>query len=63
MKYARLSPENIVIEVVVPPAGVAITDCFTPELAAQFEECPMDVEPGWIKLPDGSYVSPDLSAV
>jgi hypothetical protein len=58
MKYARLTTTNIVIEVFVPPIGVSIEECFTPEIAAQFEPCPDEVEQNWIKQEDGTYVAP-----
>jgi hypothetical protein len=43
MKYARIV-DNKVHETFTPPTGVDITDCFTPELVAQFIECSSDVE-------------------
>jgi hypothetical protein len=58
MKYARVSADNIVIEVFTPPSGFTIEDCFTPEIAAQFEPCPEEVEANWIKEPDGTFVPP-----
>lgn len=58
MKYARLSPENTVIEVFTPPTPFALKDCFTPEIAAQFEPCPEEVDQNWIKQEDGSFGPP-----
>lgn len=46
MKYARIL-DNKVREVFIPPAGIDISECFTPELVAQFIECPSDVEQNW----------------
>jgi hypothetical protein len=43
MKYARIT-DNKVVETFTPPTGVDISECFTPELVAQFIECPSDVE-------------------
>ena len=61
MKYGRINYEadpNYVIEIFIPPAGVPITDCFTPEIAAQFETVPPEVDQNWIKHPDGTFVAP-----
>ena len=58
MKYTRLSAENTVIEVVTPPEGFALEDCFTPQIAAMFEPCPDEVEQYWIKQEDGTFVAP-----
>ena len=46
MKYARIV-ENKVWETFTPPTGVDISECFTPELVAQFIECPENVEQNW----------------
>lgn len=43
MKYARIV-NNKVVETFTPPTGVDISECFVPELVAQFIECPIDVE-------------------
>ena len=55
MKYARLSSDNVVIEVFTPPPPFTIEDCFTPEIVAQFEPCPDEVEQNWIKNEDGTF--------
>lgn len=57
MKYARIQ-EARVIEVFVVPQGFTINDCFTPEIVAQFEPCPDEVEQNWIKQEDGTFVTP-----
>jgi hypothetical protein len=57
MKYARLF-ENTVGEVFVPLSGVDISECFTAEVCQMFSVIPDNVEVGWIKLPDGSFVAP-----
>lgn len=59
MKYARLI-DNIVIEVFTPPVNVGIEECFTPEIAAQFEPCPEAVDQNWLKLPDGTFSEPPV---
>lgn len=46
MKYARIV-DNKVWEVFTPPIGVDISECFTPELVAQFIQCPAEVEQNW----------------
>ncbi len=48
MNYARVQ-DGVVAETFIPPAGVEIGDCFTAELAAQFEPCGADVQSGWIR--------------
>lgn len=61
MKYGRINYEadpNFVIEVFIPPAGVPITDCFTPEIAAEFEPVPPEVDQNWIKHEDGTFTPP-----
>lgn len=46
MKYARIV-DNKVWEVFTPPIGVDISECFTPDLVAQFIQCPAEVEQNW----------------
>lgn len=46
MKYSRIV-DNKVYETFTPPTGVDISECFTPELVAQFIECPDNVEQNW----------------
>lgn len=58
MKYARISTENTVIEVFILPTGFSIEECFTPEIAAQFEPVPDDVGQNWIKQEDSTFVAP-----
>lgn len=45
-KYARIV-NNTVVEVFTPRVGVDISECFTPELVAQFIECPAEVNQHW----------------
>lgn len=57
MKYARVI-NNFVVEVFTPPVRFALEECFTPEIAAQFEPCPDAVGQNWLKLPDGTFAEP-----
>jgi hypothetical protein len=56
MKYARMFG-NVAGEIFTPPENVSITECFTPEVVALFTAVPDDVEVGWRKQPDGSFVA------
>ena len=58
MNYARISTENTVIEVFILPTDFSIEECFTPEIAAQFEPVPDNVEQNWIRQEDGTFVAP-----
>jgi hypothetical protein len=60
MKYARIV-DNKVWETFTPPTGVDISECFTPELVAQFIECPSDVEQNW-DYTDGEFIAPVVPA-
>lgn len=60
MKYARIK-DNVVIETFTPPTGVDISECFTPELVAQFTECPSDVEQNWT-VENGEFIAPVVPA-
>lgn len=57
MKYARVL-DSVVQEVFTPPTGLTLEDCFTPQVAALFEPCPIEVEQNWIKQEDGTFVAP-----
>lgn len=57
MKYARII-NTLVIETFTPPANVGIEECFTPELVAQFEPVPEEVQQNWIKQQDGTFAAP-----
>ncbi len=41
-KYARMVG-NVAAEVFTPPEGVALAECFHPDVAAQFEEVPEEI--------------------
>ena len=56
MKYARIV-DNKVWETFTPPTGVDISECFTPELVAQFIECPLEVEQNWT-VENGVFIAP-----
>ena len=55
MKYARISGDGLVLEVFTTPAGFELNECFTAEIASQFEPCPDDVEANATKNPDGTF--------
>jgi hypothetical protein len=60
MKYARIV-DNKVYETFTPPTGVDISECFTPDLVAQFIECPADVNQDWT-YENGEFVAPVIPA-
>lgn len=57
MKYARISSDNIVIEVFTPQTGFTLAESFHPDFAELFELVPEYVEPNWIKQTDGTFVA------
>lgn len=57
MKYARLI-NDIVQEVFTPPTGVDVSECFHPDLCAQFVPAPDNVEVGFLRRTDGSFEAP-----
>lgn len=58
MKYARII-NNVVIETFVPQAGFTIEESFTAEVVAMFEVIPEEVDVGWGKHADGTFISPN----
>lgn len=44
MKYARFNESGIALETFTPPEGFSISDCFVPDIAAQFEPVPDDLQ-------------------
>jgi hypothetical protein len=56
MKYARIV-DNIVLETFIPPVGVDIYECFTPEIVSQFIECPEEVQQNWT-YQDNNFSAP-----
>ena len=58
MKYARFSEGNNVIETVIPPNGLTPSDIFHQDIAVQFVQVSDEVEQGWFKQQDGTFVAP-----
>jgi hypothetical protein len=56
MKYARIV-NNKVYETFVPHSGGTIEQYFTPEIVAQFIECPEEVENTWT-YENGEFTKP-----
>lgn len=50
--YARVI-NNVAVDVSTNPQ-----ECFTPEIAAQFEEVPAKVKQGWVRIDSGSWSAP-----
>lgn len=63
MKYARISPDGLVLETFVPPPGVTIDECFVPQIVAQFALVSDDVEAAWVKKEDGTFAAPETIVV
>ncbi len=62
MKYARVV-DNVAVEVFTPPEGVAIEECFHPDIVVQFMAVPDDVVPQSTLNSDGTweiYVEPEI---
>lgn len=57
MKYGRIV-NNIVVETFIPLDGFDILECFTAEIAEQFEVISDEVNPQWIKDATGKFSSP-----
>jgi hypothetical protein len=58
MKYARIV-DNKVWETFTPPTGVDISECFVPELVAQFIEIADEVEQNWT-VENGLFTAPEV---
>jgi hypothetical protein len=58
MKYARII-NNKVYEIFVPHSGGTIEQYFTPEIVAQFIECPEEVESNWT-YENNEFIAPLL---
>jgi len=58
MKYARIV-DNKIFETFVPHSGGTIEQYFTPEIVAQFVECPEEVENTWT-YENGEFIAPLL---
>jgi hypothetical protein len=57
MKYAQVK-SGVVSEVFTPLPGFTIEESFVPEIAAQFEPCPEEVQAGWTKTAGGEFLPP-----
>lgn len=55
--YARVT-EDFAIEIFIPPAGVAIEDCFHPDLLPEFEIVPDGTQQNALRV-DGEWINPD----
>jgi hypothetical protein len=58
MKYARII-DNKVWETFVPHSGGVIEQYFTPEIVAQFIQCPEEVENTWT-YENGEFIAPPI---
>jgi len=56
MKYARVDDQSKVIEIFVEPEGFTINECFVPIIVQQFIAVSDEVNYGWIKQEDGTFV-------
>jgi hypothetical protein len=54
MKYARIV-ENVAVEIFQAPEGVAIEECFHPDIAAQFVSVSDEVVSNSTLNPDGTW--------
>lgn len=61
MKYAKVI-NNTVVEVYEPLEGFTIDQCFTPEVAAQFVECPTATEQHWTCI-EGVFTEPTQAEI
>lgn len=57
MKTARIE-NNVVVEILVPVGNFQIEQCFHADILAQCETVLSDVQIGWVKQEDGSFVAP-----
>lgn len=57
MRYARIE-DNIVQEIIVPHSGFTIDQMFHPDIVAILVTVPDEVDVGWIKQEDGTYIPP-----
>ncbi len=54
-KFARVV-DGVALEVFTPPAGSTLVDCFHPDIADQFTECPNNVVPNSTVDEDGDWI-------
>ena len=62
MRYGRIV-DNAVVEIVTPIEGFDIADCFAPAIVATLALITDDVQIGWVKQEDGSFVDPTVEVV
>jgi hypothetical protein len=60
MKTARIE-NNVVVEILVPVGNFQIEQCFHADVLAQCESVEDDVQTGWVKQEDGSFVAPTVT--
>jgi hypothetical protein len=60
MKTARIQ-NNVIVEILVPVAGFQIEQCFHVDVLAQCQTVEDNVQIGWIKQEDGSFVAPTVT--
>jgi hypothetical protein len=58
MKTARIQ-NNTVAEILVPVEGFTLDQCFHPSIINQCQEVEDEVQAGWVKQEDGSFVAPE----
>lgn len=57
-KYGRVV-NDVVQETFTPPEGLDIEQCFHPNVAAQFQSVPEEVEALWLRTGPGSWAPPE----
>lgn len=62
MAYARVV-ENVVVELVTPVPGFAISQCFHPDVVAQLQMVADTVQVGWVKQENGTFADPNAAPV
>ena len=62
MRYGRIV-DNAVVEIVTPIEGFDIADCFAPAIVATLALIADDVQVGWVKQEDGTFVDPTVEVV
>lgn len=60
MAYARIQG-NAVVEIIKPVDGFSIQQCFHPDLLKNIFYCPDDVQAGWVRQEDGTFVDPNAT--
>jgi len=60
MKTARIE-NGVVVEILVPVGNFQIEQCFHADILAQCEKVEDNVQAGWVKQEDGSFVAPTVT--